>query len=70
MIHKGLPPNRTQKLITQQVNLAIREPPATPEYLNWYDERIHFSRDDDPIKVPRLGHSPLVVDADQIAGYD
>jgi hypothetical protein len=50
------------------VNLAIQAPPATPEYLDWSDQYIGFGREDHPFKVPRPGHSPLVVDA-QIGGF-
>ena len=69
MIQKGRPSNRTQKLITRQVNLATRAPPPTPEYLNWSEQEISFSREDHPIQIPRPGHSALVVDA-QIGGFD
>ncbi|KAM0844865.1 hypothetical protein ACQ4PT_056787 [Festuca glaucescens] len=68
MIHKGRPTNRTQKLIIRQVNLVIKSPPPTPEYLNWSDHRVEFSRDDHPPSIPRLGHSPLVLSA-QIGGF-
>jgi hypothetical protein len=69
MIQKGKPTNRTQKLITRKVNLAIRSPPPTPEYLNWSDQAITFDRADHPPSVPRPGHSPLVVNT-QIGGYE
>ena len=69
MIQKGRPPNRSQKLITRQVNLAETSPPATPEYLNWYEGSVTFSRADHPLRVPRPGHSVLVLEA-QIGGYD
>ena len=49
--------------------MATTAPPPTPEYLNWSDQMIAFSREDHPIKVPRPGHSPLVVNA-QIGGFD
>jgi hypothetical protein len=39
------------------------------EYLKWSDQPIRFSRADHPRKVPRPGHSPMVLKA-QIGGYD
>jgi hypothetical protein len=52
MIQKGMPTNRTQKLITRQVNLTIKSPPPTLEYLNWSDHRVEFNNDDHPHSVP------------------
>ena len=69
MIQKGRLSNRIQKLITRQVSLAIKSPPPTPEYLNWSDQTIEFSRDDHPPQVPQPGHAPLVLQA-QIGGFD
>jgi hypothetical protein len=69
MIQKGRPPNMQQKMITRRVNLAIKGPPPTPEYLNWSDQYIGFGREDNPYKISRPSHSPLVLDA-QISGYD
>ena len=68
MIQKGRPSNRDQKLITRQVYLAVKSPPAVPEYLNWSHASITFNRDDHPPQVPRLGHSALILDA-QIGGF-
>ena len=48
MIQKGRPSNRCQKLITRQVNMAVRNPPATPEYLKWSKTPITFDRMDHP----------------------
>jgi hypothetical protein len=39
------------------------------EYLKWSDQPVWFSRADHPRKVPRPGHSPMVLKA-QIGGYD
>jgi hypothetical protein len=58
-----------QKSISRQVNLAISSPPATTTYLRWSDQPVRFSRVDNPRKVPRLGHAPMVLKA-QIGGYD
>ena len=69
MIHKGRPSNRSQKLITRQVNLAETSPPATTEYLNWSEGSVTFNRADHPTRVPRPCHSALVLEA-QISGYD
>jgi hypothetical protein len=60
---------KEQNSISRQVNLAISSPPATTEYLRWSDQPVKFSRADHPRKVPRLGHSPMVLKA-QIGGYD
>jgi hypothetical protein len=60
---------KERKSISRQVNLAISSPPATTEYLQWSDQPVKFSRADHPRKVPRPGHSPMVLKA-QIGGYD
>jgi hypothetical protein len=54
---------KEQKSISRQVNLAISSPPATIEYLRWSDQTIRFSRADHPRKVPRPGHTPMVLKA-------
>jgi hypothetical protein len=69
MIHKGCTSKRGQKAASRQAYLATNEPPATPEYLNWSEGDVRFSRADHPPKVPRPGHSALVVSA-QIGGYN
>ena len=69
MIQKGPPSRKSQKLITRQVALAITSPPATPEYLDWSETPITFDRSDHPPRVPRPGHSALVLDA-QIGGFN
>jgi hypothetical protein len=61
--------NKEQKSISQQVNLAITSPPASTEYLHWFEQPIEFNREDHPIMVPRPGNTPLVL-KDQIGGYD
>jgi hypothetical protein len=60
---------KERKSISRQVNLAISSPPATIEYLQWSDQPVRFSRADHLRKVPRLGHSPMVLKV-QIGGYD
>jgi hypothetical protein len=69
MIQKGRPYNRHQKLVTQEVNMAVKSPPATPKFINWSEQAVGFSREDHPPRVPRPGHSALVLEA-QIGGYD
>jgi hypothetical protein len=54
---------KERKSISRQVNLAITSPPATTEYLKWSDQPVRFSRKDHPRKVPRPGHSPMVLKA-------
>jgi hypothetical protein len=66
---KGRPSNRCQKFITQEVNLAVALPPATPEYLDWSGTSITFNREDFTLQVPRPGHSALVLEA-QIDWYE
>jgi hypothetical protein len=51
------------KSISRQVNLAISSQPATIEYLPWSNQSVRFSRADHPRKVPRPGHSPMVLKA-------
>jgi hypothetical protein len=60
---------KERKNISRQVNLAISSPPATIEYLQWSNQPVRFSRADHPRKVPRPGHSPMVLKA-QIGGYN
>ena len=51
------------------MHLAESSPPATPEYLNWSEGSVTFNRADHPLRVPRPGHSALVLEA-QIGGFD
>jgi hypothetical protein len=60
---------KEQKSISRQVNLAISSPPITTEYLRWSDQTIRLSRADHPRKVPRPGHTPMMLKA-QIGRYD
>jgi hypothetical protein len=52
---------KERKSISRQVNLAISSPPSTTEYLQWSNQPVRFSRADHPRKVPRSGHSPMVL---------
>jgi hypothetical protein len=60
---------KEQHNISRQVNLAIKSPPVTTEYLKWSDQTIMFSRIDHPRKVPHPGHAPMVLKA-HIGRYD
>jgi hypothetical protein len=60
---------KEKKSISTQVNLAITSPPATTEYLNWFDKIFGFNRANHPRKVPRPGHAAMVL-KEQIEGYD
>jgi hypothetical protein len=60
---------KEQKSISRKVNLAISSPPATTEYMRWSDQTVRFSREDHLRKVPRPGHTPMVLKA-QIGGYN
>src|SRR3954469_18557160 len=63
MIQKGGLTKREMKKFTREVNLAEATMAITPEYLNWSEQNITFSRDDHPPSVPRPGHAALVVEA-------
>ena len=69
MIQKGCPSIRVQKTNTRQVNTAVLAPPRKPEYLKGYEHPITFNKEDHPPRVPRPGHSALVLNA-QIDGYN
>jgi hypothetical protein len=60
---------KEQRSISRQVNLAITSPPATTKYLKWSNKTVGFSRIYHLRKVPRLGHTLMVLKA-QIRGYD
>jgi hypothetical protein len=60
---------KEHKSISRHVNLAISSPPATTEYLQWSEQAVGFTIADHPRKVPRPGHTPMVLKA-QIGGYD
>ena len=68
MIQKGRQLNRSHKLISRQVSMAMVSPRAVPEYLNWSERSMMFSRADHPPRMPRPGHSALVLEA-QVGGY-
>jgi hypothetical protein len=63
MIHKGKPSNRSQKLISRQVYMAVTSPPPTTEYLNWSGQPIGLTQEDHPPQVPRPRHSAMILPA-------
>jgi hypothetical protein len=63
MIQRGRPTNKVQKKRAREVFHAEHAPPATPKYLNWSEHLIGFDRSDHPLKVLRLGHHALVLEA-------
>lgn len=69
MIQKGRPSNRSQKLISRQVYMAVTKPPPTIEYLNWSGQPIGFTQEDDPPQVSRPGQSSMILPA-VIEGYE
>ena len=69
MIQKGCPSKRVQKTNTRQVNMAVLAPPKKPEYLKGHEHAITFDKEDHPPRIPRPGHSALVLNA-QIDGYN
>jgi hypothetical protein len=69
MIKKGRSSNRSQKVISRRVNMAVLAPPLTIEYLNWSGQPIGFSIEDHPPQVPQPIHSAMVLPA-VIEEYD
>jgi hypothetical protein len=61
---------KEQKSTSRQVNLAISSPPATTEYLRWYNQMIKFNRADHPRKVHRPGHNIGRVSMDAGSGIN
>jgi hypothetical protein len=57
------------KKLTKEINLAESIMSNFPEYIDWSLQSVLFSRDDQPISVPRPGHAALVVEA-QIGGFN
>ena len=63
MIQKTELSKRIQKKLTREVNLAEATMTYIPEYLDWSEQNVTFSRADHPPSVPRPGHAALVVEA-------
>lgn len=69
MIQKSFISKRELKKFTREVNLAEAAMTNVPDYIDWSEQAITFSRADHPKVVPRPGHASLVVQA-QIGGYN
>jgi len=69
MIQKSCLSKREMKNFTREVNLAESTMGITPEYVDWSEQSITFSRADHPPSVPRPGHAALVVEA-QTGGFN
>ena len=63
MIHKTGFSKRELKKFTREVNLAEVTMANIPEYIDWSEQSILFSRADHPPAVPRPSHAVLVVEA-------
>jgi hypothetical protein len=69
MIHKTSFSKREVKKFSREVKYAEVAMVDTPEFIDWSDQNISFSKADHPKAVPRLGHAALVLEA-QIGGYN
>ena len=63
MIQKSCLSKREMKTFTREVNLVEATMGITPEYVNWSEQSITFSRADHTPSVPQPGHAALVVKA-------
>jgi hypothetical protein len=61
MIHKTSVSKRELNKFTREVNLAEVTMANIPEYIDWSEQSILFSRADHPPVVPRPGHAASVV---------
>jgi hypothetical protein len=69
MIHKTSFSKREIKKFSREVKYAEVAMVDTPDFIDWSDQSISFSRADHPKAVPRPGHAALVLEA-QIGGYN
>ena len=69
MIHKASISKRESKKFTREIKLAEVAMARLPEYIDWSNQSILFSRADHPTAVPRPGHAALVLEA-QIGGFN
>jgi hypothetical protein len=69
MIHKTSFSKREIKKFSREVKYAEVAMVDTPDFIDWSDQSITFSRADHPKAVPRPGHAALVLEA-QIGGYN
>jgi hypothetical protein len=63
MIHKTSFSKREAKKFSREIKFAEVTMAAVPDYIDWPDQNILFSRADHPIAVPRPGHAALVLEA-------
>ncbi|KAK1681520.1 hypothetical protein QYE76_042368 [Lolium multiflorum] len=68
-IHKTSFSKREVKSFSREVKYAKVAMVDTPEYIDWSDQSISFSKAGHPKAVPRHGHAALVLAA-QIGGYN
>jgi hypothetical protein len=69
MIHKTSFSKREIKKFSREVKYAEVAMVDTPDFIDWSDQSITFSRADHPKAVPRPGHAALALEA-QIGGYN
>ena len=69
MIHKTSFSKREIKKFSREVKYAEVAMVDTPDFIDWSDQGISFSRADHPKAVPRPGHAALVLEA-HIGGYN
>jgi hypothetical protein len=69
MIHKTSFLKREIKKFSREVKYAEVAMVDTPDFIDWLEQSITFSRADHPKAVPRPGHAALVLEA-HIGGYN
>lgn len=69
MIHKTSFSKREVKKFSREVKYTEVAMVDTPEFIDWSDQSISFSKADHPKAIPRPGHAALVLEA-QIGGYN
>lgn len=69
MIQKTRFSKREAKKFSREIKFSEVAMAAVPDYIDWSDQNILFSKVDHPIAVPRPGHAALVLEA-QIGGYN
>jgi hypothetical protein len=63
MIHKASILKRESEKFSQEIKVAEVAMATMPEYIDWSDQNILFSKADHPTAVPRPGHASLVLEA-------
>jgi hypothetical protein len=69
MIHKTSFSKREAKKFSREIKIVEVAMAEVPDYIDWSDQSILFSKADHPTAVPRPGHIALVLEA-QIGGYN